>query len=77
MILREMLKEIYFFKIKKWTTLEYRIYRFKKMGMNIGEDPWIFSDDIDNYMGISEIHKEPSWMTSSEFLSLHRFGYLY
>lgn len=47
MILREMLKEIYFFKIKKWTTLEYRIYRFKKMGMNIGEDPWIFSDDIE------------------------------
>ena len=42
-----------------------------------GDGEWIFSDDIDNYMGISEIHKEPSWMTSSEFLSLHRFGYLY
>ena len=47
MIIREMLKEIYFFKIKKWTTLQYRIYRLRKMGMNIGEDPWIFSDGVE------------------------------
>lgn len=47
MIIREMLKEIYFYKIKKWSTLQYRLYRFKKMGMNIGEDAWIFSDGIE------------------------------
>ncbi len=45
--IKKSLKEFYFFKIKKWTVLQYRIYRFRKMGMNIGEDPWIFSDGVE------------------------------
>jgi len=47
MIIREMIKEIYYFKIKKWSVLDYRLYRFRKMGMNIGDNAWIFSDDIE------------------------------
>ncbi len=47
MFIRQILKEFYYFKIRKWTPLQYRIYHLKKIGMNIGDDPWIFSDEVE------------------------------
>lgn len=45
--LREVLKSIYFYKIKKMKPHEYRVYHFRKAGMSVGENCWIFSDDVE------------------------------
>lgn len=47
MIIRHMLKEIYYLKVKRWSPLQYRIYHLKKAGVTIGENPWIFSDGVE------------------------------
>lgn len=46
-MLRKIAKEIYFFKIKKMTKREYLLYHLKKIGMNIGDNCWIFSDKVE------------------------------
>lgn len=46
-MIKKWVKEIYFFKIKKWNRMQYRIYHLKKIGTTIGENAWIFSDDIE------------------------------
>ena len=47
MILRQIVKEIYFYKIKKWTVPEYRLYHLKRCGMTIGENCEIYSDNVE------------------------------
>ena len=47
MIIRDIVKEIYYYKIKKMTTMEFRIFHLKRIGMNIGEDCWLFSDGLE------------------------------
>lgn len=47
MILRDLLKEIYYYKIKKMSKMEYRIFHLRRTGMKIGDDCWIFSDDVE------------------------------
>lgn len=47
MMIRNIIKEIYYHKIKKMSHMEYRIFHLKRVGMNIGDDCWIFSDDLE------------------------------
>lgn len=47
MIIRDIVKEIYYYKIKKMTTMEFRIFHLKRIGMNIVEDCWLFSDGLE------------------------------
>jgi len=47
MILRDIIKEIYFYKIKKWTVPQYRLYHLRRCGMVIGKNCEIYSDDVE------------------------------
>ncbi len=47
MILRDMLREIYYFKIKRMNPYTYRMDHYRRIGMNIGEKCIIFSDKLE------------------------------
>ena len=47
MILRDILREIYYQKIKRMTAMEMRIDHLRRAGVTIGEDCWIFSDMVE------------------------------
>lgn len=44
---RDIIKSVYFYNIKKMKPHEYRVYHLRKAGMNIGENCWLFSDDLE------------------------------
>ena len=47
MIIREMLKEIYYYKIKRMTKHEWLLDHLRKVGMTIGDNCAIFSDSLE------------------------------
>ena len=47
MLLRQMFKEIYYYKIKRMKPHEYLFLHLRKTGMQIGENCWFFSDKIE------------------------------
>lgn len=47
MLWKQILKEIYYLKIKKMSKREMLLNHLKKIGMNIGENCWIYSEKIE------------------------------
>lgn len=47
MFLKQLLKKIYFRKIKKWDDAQIRLYHLQRCGMSIGERTYIFSDELE------------------------------
>ena len=47
MSFKKWLKEFWFFKIKKYDDRTYRLYRLRRIGMTIGDNCWIFSDQVE------------------------------
>jgi acetyltransferase-like isoleucine patch superfamily enzyme len=47
MSIKQMLKAIYYKKIKKWNPSQIRIHHLRRAGMHIGENSYIFSDDLE------------------------------
>ncbi|MBE6730276.1 MAG: acyltransferase [Ruminococcaceae bacterium] len=46
-MIKKFLKWFYFTKIKKWDSAQIRLYHLRKIGMEIGEKTYIFSDEIE------------------------------
>lgn len=47
MLLKQLLKQFYFKKIKKWDNAQIRLYHLRRCGMSIGERTYIFSDELE------------------------------
>lgn len=47
MSIKQLLKQFYFRKIKKWDPSQIRCYQLRRIGMSIGEDTCLFSDNLE------------------------------
>ena len=47
MIIRDIFREIYYLKIKKMSAMDFRLFHLRRIGMSIGNNCWIFSDDLE------------------------------
>ena len=47
MIYRDMLREFYYLKIRHMTPMQFRLFHLRRIGMQIGEDTWIYSDKLE------------------------------
>lgn len=47
MIIRDIFREIYYYKIKKMSPMQFRIFHLKRIGMEIGEGCKIYSDRLE------------------------------
>ena len=47
MSVKQMLKLLYYRKIKKWSPSEIRCHQLQRVGMTIGENTLVFSDDLE------------------------------
>lgn len=42
-----MLREFYYLKIRHMTPMQFRLFHLRRIGMQIGEDTWIYSDKLE------------------------------
>lgn len=47
MIIRDAIREFYYYKIKGMTPHEFRVFHLRRIGTTIGDDCWIFSDKVE------------------------------
>ena len=47
MIIRDIFREIYYQKIKRMSAMEFRLFHLRRIGMDIGDNCWLFSDDLE------------------------------
>lgn len=47
MLLKRLIKQFYFKKIKKWDNAQIRLHHLRQCGMSIGERTYIFSDELE------------------------------